>query len=199
MDLTGPQSFTVEILDEAISTLNETNIAFDVRQGEAAATVDYTFTGPNGGTVTGTNTMELDEITITGEDLSNLSDGEITLSVTLTDQYGNVGATATDRVVKDTEEDIPEGFSPNGDGIDDNWVIPGIEDFPNNVVTIFNRYGTKVFEIEGYDNQDNAWDSQANVDNIFGSAGLPDGTYFYVIEFPNSTMESRSGFVILKR
>ncbi|MDW3194093.1 MAG: Calx-beta domain-containing protein [Cytophagales bacterium] len=205
VDLTGPSGFSVTILNPAINDLNEDNFQFEISDGEASSTFMYSIESSGGGTaVSGSGAIDAngDGNSLDDIDVSGLGDGLLTLTVELTDQYNNVGNTAADDVNKNTEEEsngIAQGYSPNGDNIDDTWTIPGIEDLPNNVVTIFNRYGTKVWETTNYDNDNNAWDSQANVDNIFGSAGLPDGTYFYVIEFPGTNTDTKSGFVILKR
>jgi|GEM_PF-1801392 len=69
------------------------------------------------------------------------------------------------------------GFSPNGDGINDYWKIKHIEKFKNNVVTIYNRWGGKVFEQKGYDNDDESkrWDGTKN------GKELGSGTYYYII------------------
>jgi gliding motility-associated-like protein len=69
------------------------------------------------------------------------------------------------------------GFSPNGDGINDFWKIKHIEKFKNNVVTIYNRWGVKVFEQKGYDNSDESkrWDGTKN------GKDLGSGTYYYII------------------
>lgn len=69
------------------------------------------------------------------------------------------------------------GFTPNGDGINDNWVIENIENFPNNKVTIFNRWGNKVWDTKDYNNTSNFWNGQTQT-----GAVLTSGTYFYVIE-----------------
>ena len=69
--------------------------------------------------------------------------------------------------------DIKNGFSPNNDGINDYFRINGLQNFPNNSLTIFNRWGTKVFSQNGYKNQ---WDG------TFEDKDLPDGTYFYIFE-----------------
>jgi len=68
---------------------------------------------------------------------------------------------------------IYTGFSPNGDGVNDYFKIEGIAQFPNNEISIFNRWGTKVFNQRGYKN---AWDGTWN------NKILPDGTYFYILK-----------------
>lgn len=74
---------------------------------------------------------------------------------------------------------IPEGFSPNGDGINDLFVIRGIQNFPSNNFTIFNRWGDKVFEASPYKN---TWDGSNTKGLTIGGNALPTGTYFYVID-----------------
>lgn len=69
------------------------------------------------------------------------------------------------------------GFTPNGDGINDNWVIENIENFPDNKVTIFNRWGNKVWDTKDYNNTSNFWNGQTHTGTV-----LTSGTYFYVIE-----------------
>ncbi len=91
---------------------------------------------------------------------------------------------------------VYEGFSPDGDGTNDVWRIRGIENYPNNTVRIFNRWGSAVFEIVGYDNQDRAWSSHSTVGLVSGD--VPDGTYFYLIDLGNN-QPPRSGYVIVNR
>lgn len=78
-----------------------------------------------------------------------------------------------------TDFNIPEGFSPNGDGINDLFVIRGIQNFPSNNFTIFNRWGDKVFEASPYKN---TWDGSNTKGLKIGGDALPTGTYFYVID-----------------
>lgn len=74
------------------------------------------------------------------------------------------------------------GISRNGDGMNERFHINCIEDFPDNVVKIYNRAGTLVYQKEGYDNIDIYFDGRSNEGiNVMGN-NLPDGTYFYVID-----------------
>ncbi len=66
---------------------------------------------------------------------------------------------------------IPNVFTPNGDGINDEFEILNLEHYPNAQMVIFNRHGKRVFEHHDYYN--NWWDG--------GNA--PDGTYFYVLQY----------------
>ena len=71
---------------------------------------------------------------------------------------------------------VYNGFTPNGDGLNDFWIIDNIEKFPNNKVYIFNRWGNKIFQTTEYNNTNNVWDGKLNGQLV------PSGTYFYVIE-----------------
>ncbi len=79
----------------------------------------------------------------------------------------------------DTDFFIPEGFSPNGDGINDLFVIRGIQYYPENVFVIYNRWGDKVLEANPYQN---TWDGKATLGIRIGGDELPVGTYFYVLD-----------------
>ncbi|MDR2281684.1 MAG: gliding motility-associated C-terminal domain-containing protein [Sphingobacterium sp.] len=80
---------------------------------------------------------------------------------------------------------IPNTFTPNGDGVNDRFVIQGLEDFDAVILTIFNRWGNSVYHHERYDNR---WDG----------SGLNVGTYYYVIETKKGTNSSiYKGWVLL--
>jgi gliding motility-associated-like protein len=75
---------------------------------------------------------------------------------------------------------VYNGVSPNGDGNNDTWKIRGVENYPENTVTIFNRWGDKVKEFAGYNNTTLAWDGKNENDEP-----LPNGTYFYILDVKN--------------
>ncbi|MEQ9285952.1 MAG: Ig-like domain-containing protein, partial [Cyclobacteriaceae bacterium] len=78
------------------------------------------------------------------------------------------------------------------------WYIEGIEEYPDNEVKVFNRWGNLVFEIKGYDNSSRNWASESSVGIILGSNLVPDGTYFYVIDLGDGS-KPKSGFVVVNR
>jgi gliding motility-associated-like protein len=83
-------------------------------------------------------------------------------------------------------------FTPNGDGINDRWLITNGNCLANAQVQVFNRYGAKVFEDKNYRN---TWEGTYN------GSPLPDGTYYYVISFRliNNKVENRTGNVTILR
>jgi gliding motility-associated-like protein len=88
--------------------------------------------------------------------------------------------------------------SANGDSNNDTWIIDCITNFPNNNVKVFNRYGVKVFEINGYDNQDNVFKGLGERGLYSMGNDLPDGTYFYIIDKRDGSKPIR-GFLELVR
>uniref|UniRef100_UPI003A904246 T9SS type B sorting domain-containing protein n=1 Tax=Galbibacter sp. TaxID=2918471 RepID=UPI003A904246 len=92
------------------------------------------------------------------------------------------------------------GVSPNGDSINDFWEIPNIENYRDNLVTIYNRWGDIVFKVEGYDNQSLVFNGIANMNTSIGSGELPDGTYFFeILANQNGNSKAVKGFIVLKR
>lgn len=79
---------------------------------------------------------------------------------------------------------IYNGVSPDGDGINDYLMIDNIEYFPENNVTIYNRWGRKVYETKNYNSKNNVFVGVAEGNGIVGSGEkLPAGTYYYVVEY----------------
>lgn len=94
-----------------------------------------------------------------------------------------------------TPEDIVvyNAVSANGDGQNDFMRIEHITHYLPNKLTVYNRWGDRVFEIRNYDNETNVFRGRANVN---GDSELVSGTYFYVLEIPGR--EPVRGFVTVK-
>ncbi|HYF31643.1 MAG TPA: gliding motility-associated C-terminal domain-containing protein [Chitinophagaceae bacterium] len=82
---------------------------------------------------------------------------------------------------------IPNLFTPNNDGINDTWVIQNLDRYPSCRVSVYNRYGQKVFESTGYSVP---WNGTMN------GRPLPFGTYYYVIESVG-TLKPFTGYVTI--
>jgi gliding motility-associated-like protein len=89
---------------------------------------------------------------------------------------------------------IPQGFSPNGDGIADEWIIQGITQYPNNSLTIFNRWGAEIYAARPYLNR---WNGTSQ-SGLGSGEDLPVGTYWYILDLGDGS-EVRKGYVYLNR
>jgi gliding motility-associated-like protein len=104
----------------------------------------------------------------------------------------------------DSDDDLEpyQAVSPNGDNDNDVFVIRNIEKFPNNTVSIYNRWGVAVYEVDGY-GQNNQFFRGTSEGRITISQGeqLPVGTYFYVIEYKTAegVSKNRVGYIYLNR
>ena len=90
---------------------------------------------------------------------------------------------------------VPKGFSPNGDGANDLFIIPGLDEYPNNSITIFNRWGNKIFEAAPYENN---WGGKSENGATVGEGALPEGTYFFLLELSPDEKPIKS-YIYLKR
>ncbi|MGI4884562.1 MAG: gliding motility-associated C-terminal domain-containing protein [Janthinobacterium lividum] len=99
-----------------------------------------------------------------------------TLTTTYTLSGGTGGCASSDQVTVTVRPPIriPNAFTPNGDGRDDTWQIEFIEQFPDNTVNVFNRWGNKVFSTSNY-SRANEWRGDIN------GQPAPVGTYYYVV------------------
>jgi len=144
-----------------------------IGQGESAQ-----LNGTAAGTITWTPPATLDDPT----SLTPIATPPVTTTYTLT--AVNNGCIAIDEVTIVVTELIilPNTFTPNGDGINDFWHIQNIEKYPSCRVTIYDRWGQKIFNSTGYSN-DNAWDG------TYLNKVLPVAAYYYVIELNAATSE----------
>ena len=137
----------------------------------------YTWAGPNSYTSSVQNPLIINSSTLNaGSYILSVSNGTCTTTASAI----NIDVNKCNNF----DFNIPEGFSPNGDGINDVFVIRGIEYYPLNKFNIFNRWGNKVFEANPYRSN---WDGKTSFGLRVGGDDLPIGTYFYILDLGNST------------
>ncbi|WP_167021447.1 gliding motility-associated C-terminal domain-containing protein [Chitinophaga sp. Cy-1792] len=83
---------------------------------------------------------------------------------------------------------IPNVVTPDGDGKNDNFVIPGIDKYPGSTLLIYNRWGNQVYQNKNYNNTWNGKD-------------LNEGTYFYILKLNKGDVHVRDikGWILLIR
>ena len=87
-------------------------------------------------------------------------------------------------------------FSPNNDGMNESFKINCIENYPNNLLQIFNRDGNLIYKRRGYRNE---WRGEANGNLSIGSENsAPNGTYFYVLDLGNGSPEVKGWIQIIR-
>ncbi|WP_108425802.1 gliding motility-associated C-terminal domain-containing protein [Flagellimonas amoyensis] len=100
------------------------------------------------------------------------------------------------------EIDVINVITPNGDGIHDVLNIKGIENYPNNTVRIYNRWGVMVYQTKAYNTRGNVFDgtSEGRV-TVDSDNKLPVGTYFYVIDYEDQGGNTKqlSGYIYINR
>jgi gliding motility-associated-like protein len=157
-----------------------------------------------------TDNCTISTFTLSQENFTCADLGDNVIYLSVEDVYGNVGIQsftvtvlasgvdadfdgiddACDEAVNLSEVVVPNGFTPDGDGINDKFVIPGLSASASKVLNIFNRYGNKVYESTDYQND---WDGTSSLNGV----ELPDDTYYYVLELDGG--EVIQGFVYINR
>ena len=121
--------------------------------------------------------MELDSMNYTISGFANDSS-----TVIVTDACGQSGVIPFEITVCDTE--AINIFTPSGDGVNEGFIITGIESFPNSELQVYNRWGKLVFESSNYSNQ-NPWDGK----------NVEDGIYYWILQRSDGVNPSPSGYV----
>ena len=125
--------------------------------------------------------------------------GTDTFVYELCNASGCATATVTVEVIKSIV--VYNAISLSSDK-NDHFHIAGIESYPNNVVRIYNRWGVKVWEAEHYDNIRNVFKGISNGRvTVEAPNKLPQGTYYYVIEYTDehNQQQSKVGWLYIKK
>ncbi|GAA3651695.1 BspA family leucine-rich repeat surface protein [Flavivirga jejuensis] len=136
----------------------------------------------------GIDSMFLDIMTF-----SELGNVAVTLTVINTAGDPATGTAIVTITARGTEVVAPGGFSPNGDGIGDTWVVENIADYPSNTVQVFNQWGEPVYEANGYRND---WNGVSNKTSN-SIKKLPVGAYLYIINLNESGIAPKRGWIYI--
>ena len=116
-------------------------------------------------------------------------------TVEVTDDFGCKTTMSVEVAVLCDTMLVPTGFSPNGDGVNDGYEIEGIENYPGNILYIYNRWGNLIYKAKDYNN---TWTGESNVAGINYGKKVPSGTYYYILDL-NDGQKPRNGYIILRK
>ncbi len=205
---TGSQSYTYTV-DRLPCASASSKVTFEVEQGPSAGTsnnpnliclgsasfnlIDYMSEATSGGIWTDVSDTEMNGI------FNPSTPGEFSFHYTVTspecnDIKSELILQVSENHCNNMQIIIPQGFSPNNDGIGDKWIVNNIENYPKNSLLIFNRWGEEVFSARPYTN---TWDGKAS-GGLNAGSGLPIGTYWYILDLGDGS-EARKGYIYLNR
>ncbi len=121
----------------------------------------------------------------------DIVNGRVTSEVASTQNFLTIGQNTEEAT---TGINVYNAISPNGDGMNDFLKIENIELYPNNSITVYTRWGDKVFEQAEYNNIENIFEGKSNIGK---NRQLLEGTYYYVVEKGDGS-KNESGFIVLR-
>ncbi|GAA4331910.1 hypothetical protein GCM10023149_37950 [Mucilaginibacter gynuensis] len=160
------------------------------------------------GQITGqpTEIIAATKYTITAYNTSGSSTANITISVNAvttrttslvaTSSIAPTAAVDSSQNAANEKITVNQALSPNGDGVNDVFIIDGLENYLKNKVTIYDHNGLPVYNAFDYNNKDRVFDGRSSIDGRLQKAG----TYYYVIEYTASDggKKSKTGYLLLK-
>ena len=216
-DVTDPNPLIATGADDVLVVVEGQSATVNVLTNDDFLPGSDTSITQTGGTATGVVVID----PLTGEVTYTPAEGEAGTIVTIEIQVCNTAVTpqvcVTETItitvqsdidgdgipdIIDAEEDnVPEGFSPNNDGVNDLFVIPFLRNHSNFTMEIYNRYGRKIYR---YSNEGkkrpNWWNGYSSTSLVFyNSEPVPVGTYYYVINLNDSENKQLTGWVYVNR
>ncbi|MFJ1408326.1 Ig-like domain-containing protein [Capnocytophaga canimorsus] len=174
---------------------NDTYLGVPISSGQVSGVTLLSDGGLTGVTLDGSGHLTIPQ---------GATEGTYTLTYEVCEKSKGSCATAEIyvRIIKGCPLNFYNGLSNNEDGTNDGFVIDGIECYPKNKVRIYNRWGVKVFETEGYNNKERLFRGISNGRvTVDVDKKLPQGTYYYVLEYTDASNQTHSeaGWLYIKR
>lgn len=133
------------------------------------------------------------EISGTPKNASPVKSYTITASNTGGSSSFEISIEIMEKEVQNKNIQISEAITPNGDGINDYWIIKNIEDYPDSIIHVFNRWGTEVFSARNYQND---WDGHYKNN----AQPLPESSsYLYRIDLENDGIIDYQGWIYITK
>jgi gliding motility-associated-like protein len=153
--------------------------------------VPVAMTAVGTGTIFWYSDLALTNLISNGNSLTpNLSQSNANYYVTQTENGCESPASAIQITVIDCEIIVPTAFTPDGDNVNDNWILDGIDViFPKNIVYIYNRLGNIIYQSQQGKYETNSWDGK------YDEKQMPVGSYYFIIEFNDGQTQNKTGIV----
>jgi len=184
----------ITVVDDSVETGVDLGIEIYPLENDSLATSDISVTitaGPQNGSITFDQATGV--VSYTPDNGFAGNDSIVYQVCTGTENTHCESATIRISVTEILE--IPNVFTPNNNGQNDFFVIKHLDKYgTGNHLSIFNRWGNKVWESKDYQNN---WDGYANTGILVDNKPLPVGTYFYLLNYGKS--KTATGFIYLKR
>ena len=116
--------------------------------------------------------------------LPTTTPGTYPITITVVTADGCIGTYSYEQIVVPTEIEVPNVFSPNGDGQNDALTFTGVQYYPNTRLNVYNRWGQAIYESSSYK-------------NTWRAPDVAEGTYYYVLKLENG--KEYTGHVTLLR
>jgi gliding motility-associated-like protein len=95
-------------------------------------------------------------------------------------------------IVQECGISVPTAFTPDNDNVNDFWILENIDQiYPNNTVTIFNRWGNQIYQSAKGKYESNPWDGTYNNEK------MPVGSYYFIIEYNDNFTENSNGIITI--
>ena len=189
VNLVNQSLVTVDANDDIVSTLENTPVLILPLLNDLGGIAVTILNGPSNGTASGSVLYTPDNSFFGMDTIQYEICDTVCLAICDT-------AFIYIEVTKDRPVRIFDGFSPNGDGINETFHIENIDLYPNNELIIYSRWGDQVYYAQPYNNE---WDgtSQTSGVKLVGNK-VVDGTYYFVLKLTEDA-EPINGFIDLRR
>jgi gliding motility-associated-like protein len=169
--ITQPTQITIAQIDSTGSECLEANGSLTVVAAGGQGGYSYSWSSGNNGPTA--NNIDAGTYTVTATDAAGCS---------VSESY-DLGCTPLIPIV------IPQFLSPNGDNLNELWIIQNIEQYPDIKVKVYNRWGNEVFESRPYNND---WNGHLRGTH---PNPLPAGTYFYLVDTNKKSQDIYQGYI----
>jgi len=173
VSLTG-FSVNVKVITVTCLDKQDGEIHIEVKKASSAVNYQVAYTWMPTGVCAGTNCDSLKGLIA--------QTYTVDMVITYTNTVGSVKTETLSRVIPVAGSNelckikIYSGITANNDGNNDVMTIDNIEEFPKNRLMVYNRWGTQIADIKGYNNSTNGWPTKDKLDNLVPS------TYFYILD-----------------